>query len=93
LAEAWRLSTGWGAARLVNKAPHINAATIYVNWLLSKEGQTAWASTVSRPSRRIDVPRVAGMSPEAGIDYFDIDREERVPLRDKAQEISKSVLR
>jgi len=93
LAEAWRLSTGWGAARLVNKAPHINAATVYVNWLLSKEGQTAWASIVSRPSRRIDVPRVAGMSPEAGIDYFDIDREERVPLRDKAQEISKSVLR
>jgi iron(III) transport system substrate-binding protein len=93
LAEAWRLSTGWGAARLVNKAPHINAATVYVNWLLSKEGQSAWASTVSRPSRRIDVPRVAGMSPEAGIDYFDIDREERVPLRDKAQEISKSVLR
>lgn len=93
LAEAWRLSTGWGAARLVNKAPHINAATVYVNWLLSKEGQTAWASTVSRPSRRIDVPRVAGMSPEAGVDYFDIDREERVPLRDKAQEISKSVLR
>jgi len=93
LAEAWRLSTGWGAARLVNKSPHVNAATVYVNWLLSKEGQTAWATTVSRPSRRIDVPRVAGMSPEPGIDYFDIDREERVPLRDKAQEISKSVLR
>jgi len=93
LAEAWRLSTGWGAARFVNKAPHVNAATVYVNWLLSKEGQTAWATTVSRPSRRIDVPRVAGMSPEPGIDYFDIDREERVPLRDKAQEISKSVLR
>jgi iron(III) transport system substrate-binding protein len=93
LAEAWRLSTGWGAARLVNKAPHVNAATVYVNWLLSKEGQSAWATTVSRPSRRIDVPRVDGMSPEPGIDYFDIDREERVPLRDKAQEISKSVLR
>lgn len=93
LAEAWRLSTGWGAARLVNKAPHINAATVYVNWLLSKEGQAAWASTVSRPSRRIDVPRVAGMSPEPGVDYFDIDREERVHLRDKAQDISKSVLR
>lgn len=93
LAEAWRLSTGWGAARLVNKAPHINAATVYVNWLLSKEGQAAWATTVSRPSRRTDVPRVAGMSPEVGVDYFDIDREERVHLRDKAQQISKSVLR
>jgi iron(III) transport system substrate-binding protein len=93
LAEAWRLSTGWGAVRLVNKAPHTNAATVYVNWLLSKEGQTAWATTVSRPSRRVDVPRIAGMSPELGVDYFDIDREERVMLRDKAQEISKSVLR
>jgi iron(III) transport system substrate-binding protein len=92
-AEAWRLSTGWGAARLVNKAPHINAATVFVNWLLSKEAQAAWGTMVSRPSRRIDVPHLAGMSPEAGIDYFDIDREERVPLRDKAQEISKSLLR
>ena len=32
-AEAWRLSTGWGAVRLVNKAPHLNAATVFVNWL------------------------------------------------------------
>jgi iron(III) transport system substrate-binding protein len=93
LAEAWRLSTGWGAVRLVNKAPHPNAATVFVNWLLSKEGQTAWATTAGRPSRRTDVPRVAGMSPEPGVDYFDIDREERVTLRDKAQEIAKSVLR
>jgi iron(III) transport system substrate-binding protein len=93
LAEAWRLSTGWGAVRWVNKAPHTNAATVFVNWLLSKEGQTAWATISGRPSRRTDVPHIAGMSPEPGIDYFDIDREERISLRDKAQEISKSVLR
>jgi extracellular solute-binding protein len=93
LAEAWRMSTGWGAVRLVNKAPHTNAAAVFVNWLLSKEGQTAWATTASRPSRRTDVPRVVGLSPEPGVDYFDIDREERVGLRDTAQEISKSVLR
>ena len=93
LAEAWRLSTGWGAVRLVNKAPHANAAAVFVNWLLSKEGQTAWATIASRPSRRTDVPRVVGLSPEPGVDYFDIDREERVNLRDKAQEISKSLLR
>ena len=93
VAEAWRLSTGWGAVRLVNKAPHINAATVFVNWLLSKDGQAAWATMVSRPSRRNDVARVHGMSPEPGVDYFDIDREERVPLRDKAQEISKLELR
>jgi iron(III) transport system substrate-binding protein len=93
LAEAWRMSTGWGAVRLVNKAPHSGAATVFVNWLLSKEGQTAWATIASRPSRRTDVPRVAGLSPEPGVDYFDIDREERVQLRDKAKEIAKAVLK
>ncbi len=92
LAEAWRLSTGWGAVRLVNKAPHLNAATVFVNWLLSKEAQASWGAMVSRPSRRIDVPHLAGMSPERGVDYFDIDREERLHLRDKAQEISKALL-
>jgi hypothetical protein len=46
-----------------------------------------------RPSRRLDVTRVSGMSPEPGVDYFDIDREERLTLRDKAREISKDVLR
>jgi iron(III) transport system substrate-binding protein len=93
LAEAWRMSTGWGAVRLINKAPHPNAAAVLVNWLLSKEGQTAWATTASRPSRRTDVPRVVGLSPEPGVDYYDIDREERLGLRDKAKEIAKYMLR
>jgi Bacterial extracellular solute-binding protein len=93
LAEAWRMSTGWGAVRLVNKAPHINAATVFINWLLSKEGQSAWATLAGRPSRRTDVTRVTGMSPEPGVDYFDIDREERLNLRDKGREIAKEVLR
>ena len=93
LAEAWRMSTGWGAVRLVNKAPHTNAATVFINWLLSKEGQSAWATLAGRPSRRTDVTRVTGMSPEPGVDYFDIDREERLNLRDKGREIAKEVLR
>lgn len=58
LAEAWRLSTGWGAARLVNKAPHINAATVYVNWLLSKEGQTD-GRALSRGPVAVSMSRVS----------------------------------
>jgi iron(III) transport system substrate-binding protein len=92
-AEAWRLSTGFGAVRLISKAPNPNAAIIFLNWLLSKEGQTAWVTKAGRPSRRTDVPRVEGQSPEPGIDYFDIDREETVPLRDKAKKIAAEVLR
>ena len=41
----------------------------------------------------MDVTRVSGMSPEPGVDYFDIDREERLTLRDKARDIAKDVLR
>jgi ABC-type Fe3+ transport system substrate-binding protein len=93
LAEAWRMSTGWGAVRLINKAPRSNAAAVFINWLLSREGQTAWATVAGRPSRRTDVQRVSGLSPEPGVDYFDIDREERLALRDKAREIAKEVLR
>jgi hypothetical protein len=40
----------------------------------------------------MDVPRITGLSPELGVDYFDIDREERLQLRDKAKEIAKAVL-
>ena len=33
-----------GTLWLVNKAPHPNAARVYINWFMSKEGQEAWTS-------------------------------------------------
>jgi iron(III) transport system substrate-binding protein len=91
--EAWRLSSGFGVVRLVSRAPNPNAAKVFVNWLLSQDGQNAWVSKAARASRRLDVPRIAGLSPEVGIDYFDIDREERLPLRERAKEIATEVIR
>ena len=41
---------------LANKAPHPNAATVFINWFLGKEGQTAWSTAVNQASRRLDVP-------------------------------------
>lgn len=90
---AWRLSTAWGAVRLISKPPHSNAAKVFLNWLLSKDGQTEWATKAHRPSRRLDVPKLAGLSPLPGVDYFDIDHEETVILRDKAKEIANKILR
>jgi iron(III) transport system substrate-binding protein len=91
--EAWRLSSGFGVVRLVSRAPNPNAAKVFANWLLSQEGQAAWVNKAARASRRLDVPRIAGLSPEVGIDYYDIDREERLPLRERAKEIAQEVLR
>ena len=38
------MSPANGALALFNKAPHPNAAKVYINWLLSKEGQTVFAA-------------------------------------------------
>jgi len=41
---------------LINRAPHPNAARVYLNWLLSKETQTRWSKISGFWSRRLDVP-------------------------------------
>jgi ABC-type Fe3+ transport system substrate-binding protein len=37
-------------------APHPNAAKLFVNWMLSAAGQTAWTRISKENSRRLDVP-------------------------------------
>ena len=41
---------------LINKAPHPNAAKVYINWLLSKEGQISYVRASGFISNRVDVP-------------------------------------
>lgn len=41
---------------LVKKAPHPNAARVFVNWLLSAEGQRVYAQAKVGFSMRKDVP-------------------------------------
>ncbi len=50
------ISTGSGNVVLLDKAPHPNAAKVFINWLLSKEGQTVFSRTRLDQSARIDVP-------------------------------------
>jgi len=45
-----------GALTMFNRAPHPNAAKVYINWLLSKEGQTDYARLTGNISARLDVP-------------------------------------
>ncbi|PYJ68080.1 MAG: hypothetical protein DME76_13480, partial [Verrucomicrobia bacterium] len=39
----------------LKKAPHPNAAKVYVNWLLSREGQEVFSNAMGQPTRRLDV--------------------------------------
>lgn len=56
LREGSDASPGFGAVSLFNRAPHPNAARAYLNWLLSKEGQTAFSRATGYVSNRSDVP-------------------------------------
>jgi ABC-type Fe3+ transport system substrate-binding protein len=51
------VTPGFGSVGLVKDAPHPNAAKVYLNWLLSKDGQTAYSTALRNGSRRLDVPR------------------------------------
>jgi len=50
------ITASFGSAMLINKAPHPNAAKVFLNWVLTKEGQTAWSRALGHVSRRVDVP-------------------------------------
>jgi ABC-type Fe3+ transport system substrate-binding protein len=56
LREVSDMSPVNGSTALYNRAPHPNAAKVYLNWLLSKEGQTECARTMGYISARLDVP-------------------------------------
>jgi iron(III) transport system substrate-binding protein len=56
LKEGGRVTPGTGTLALMNRAPHPNAAKVYANWLLSREGQTHFVRAVELASRRVDVP-------------------------------------
>ena len=44
-----------GVIGVVKNAPHPNAAKLFVNWLLSKEGQELFVKVMRQSTRRLDV--------------------------------------
>lgn len=51
------LSTGGGNLAMIRDAPHPNAAKVFINWLLSKDGGIVHQQAIGRPSGRLDVPK------------------------------------
>jgi iron(III) transport system substrate-binding protein len=56
LKEGSDTSPASGGLSIFNRAPHPNAAKVYINWLLSREGQTIYARATGYISNRLDVP-------------------------------------
>jgi iron(III) transport system substrate-binding protein len=83
------LSMGSGGVGLFNKAPHPNAAVIYLNWLLGKEGQVNYAEGGDTASRRVDVSAKipSCFVPKAGKKYFWVDSPEALAMRKPGGEL------
>jgi iron(III) transport system substrate-binding protein len=64
-----------------NRAPHPNAAKLFLNWILTKEGQTAWSKHVFVNANRTDVPLVNPEdAPKPGVVYKNRNQEEIYPV-------------
>jgi ABC-type Fe3+ transport system substrate-binding protein len=74
MKEGERITAGYGAVARLSRAPHPSAATVYINWLLSRSGQTAFQEIVEDNSLRTDVPKDKllgeGTVPQPGVPYF-----------------------
>ncbi len=63
MKEGQGLSPGGGTVALMNRAPHPNAAKVFINWFLSREGQKTYQSAGQVPgdsgrnSLREDIPK------------------------------------
>jgi iron(III) transport system substrate-binding protein len=57
MKEGFPVSAAWGSVVAMNQAPHPNAALVYLNWLLSPDGQIAWQKATRGNSLRTDVPK------------------------------------
>ncbi len=74
------IGTGAGCIALVNRAPRRNAALVFINWFLNKEGQTAWTRGANLMTRRLDVssehiPRYLRVNPGSTywVSYYEAD--------------------
>ncbi|HEX9879180.1 MAG TPA: extracellular solute-binding protein [Candidatus Binatia bacterium] len=56
LREGSDVNPASGMVGLLNRTPHPNAARVYLNWLLSREGQTSFVRAAGYISSRMDVP-------------------------------------
>jgi ABC-type Fe3+ transport system substrate-binding protein len=68
------VTAGFGHLGLVDHAPHPNAAKLFVNWLLTREGQQLWQSAQFQVSVRNDLDDSAlpkEWLPVPGVEYFD----------------------
>ena len=59
-----RTTAGTGMVLLVNRAPHPNAARVFINWIASKEGLEVYARAYGHAVTRNDINEISFLPPE-----------------------------
>ncbi len=86
MKEGAGLIVSGGGISLVNRPRHPNAAKVFINWVLSREGQIALQSVGggSTNSRRIDIPKdiiMPSRLPQKGVKYINTENWQRISMR------------
>jgi iron(III) transport system substrate-binding protein len=69
-----QVTSGSGLVALINRAPHPNAAKLFVNWLAGPEGLEVYSRTQRNASNRTDIDESWAPEPDRpkpGVQYFD----------------------
>jgi iron(III) transport system substrate-binding protein len=88
------LTPGFGSVMFINRAPHPNAGKVFLNWLLAKDGQTAFSRGMGYVSRRLDVSTDHVPSywvPKAGVKYWAGYYEEDATMSPEQEKFLKSI--
>ena len=95
LKEGTYVTAGNGSLAIPRSVPHPNALRVYLDFLLSQEGQLAWSKAVDFASLRRDVPRDHVQDilvPKEGVQYLELSSEKYVLMREEIADFIKSVL-
>ena len=95
LKEGTYITAGNGTLVILRNAPHPNALRVYVDYLLSPEGQLEWSKAARFASLRRDVPKDHVQDilvPKEGMRYPDISTEKYVRLREEIVEFIKTIM-
>jgi iron(III) transport system substrate-binding protein len=95
LKEGTYITAGNGTVVIPRNAPHPNALRVYLDYLLSPEGQLEWSKATRFASLRRDVPKdhvLDILVPKEGMPYPDISQERYVHLREEVVQFIKTVM-
>ncbi|HLY67155.1 MAG TPA: extracellular solute-binding protein, partial [Chloroflexota bacterium] len=95
LAEQPYVTAGNGSLAVIKDPPHPNALKLYLDYLLSKDGQVAWVKAAGFASLRNDVPHDQVLDilvPKPGVDYIEQQNEDYVKTRTEIVSFVKPLL-